>query len=356
MNNDILDLAKQLISIPSEKNNSEALQKSLEVTKNILQGFTTHEFESNGVKSLLFSNADTNTKHFKIILNAHLDVVPGEKDQYTPDVDGNKLIGRGSYDMKSAAAALILTFKEIANKVTYPIALQIVTDEEVGGFNGTKYQIKQGIRGDFVIAGENTDLLINNESKGIIWLTLTTQGKSAHGAYPWLGDNAIWKMKKNLDILEKQYPVPTKESWETTINLATISTNNETFNKVPDECKAGFDIRYIPQEEHTVVDKITSSIVKGTQHAVAVKEPAHFTDPENPYIQSLLKSIKEITNKDGVLIKKHGGSDIRFYNSIGCKGITFGPIGEGHHSDYEWVDIISLINYAKILQHFLLCI
>jgi len=133
----------------------------------------------------------TRPNNFKIILNAHLDVVSGRKEQYKPYEKDGKLFGRGAIDMKGAAAVEILVFKEIAKKVSYPLALQLVTDEEIGGFCGTKYQIEKGVRADFVIAGEPTDFGVNNKAKGIIWLKIKTKGKAAHGAYPWRGKKCL---------------------------------------------------------------------------------------------------------------------------------------------------------------------
>lgn len=350
----ILELAKSLITIQSTKDNPKELERALNLTKKYLEGFNFREYENNGIKSLLFYNTKEFNPNFNIILNAHLDVIPANPDQYEPKIKNNRLIGRGAYDMKAAAAAIIILYRNLAKKVTYPLALQIVTDEEVGGFHGTKYQIEQGIRGEFIIAGENTDLMVNNESKGIIWLKIKTHGKSSHGAYPWDGQNAIWHMKRNLDVLEKLYPVPTEEVWKTTVNLAHIKNDNSAFNKVPDNCEAWLDIRYIPQDAKKIIKKIQKKFELNTTISKVAEEPAHYTNPSNPYIVKLLTVIEKETKNKGKLVQKHGGSDVRFFSPYGCSGITFGPVGFGHHSDYEWVDIKSLEDYYLILKKFLL--
>lgn len=349
----VLDLAERLISINSTNDKSDELKKVLEICKKDLTGFNFKEFGKNNIRSLLFYNSDSLPARFKLILNAHLDVVEGKAEQFKPYQKNGKLFGRGAYDMKTAVACMILLFKEFAKKVNYPLGLQLVTDEEVGGFNGTKYQIDQGIRADFVIAGENTDLKINHRSKGIIWLKVKTKGQSAHGAYPWLGKNAIWKIHKILNSLEKQYPIPSKEMWCTTINLANIESSNKTINKVPDECTALLDIRYIPEEKGKVLDGIKRILGKEAELEMLANEPDHFTEQSNKYIQLLSKTIKDITKKDGELVDKHGASDIRHFNKVGCEGITFGLIGEGHHSDDEWVDLKSVEDYYKILKNYL---
>ena len=59
-------------------------------------------------------------------------------------------------------------FRELAAWLPYPVALQLVTDEEVGGRDGTRHQLDHGVRGRFVIVGETSGLHIVNESKGML--------------------------------------------------------------------------------------------------------------------------------------------------------------------------------------------
>src|SRR3989338_8927162 len=237
MINKILSLSKELISIKSTPNNLKALEKSLEIAVSKLTGYAIERFENKGIKSVLVSNSKKRPKRFKIILNGHLDVIPGKDYQYVPKIIRDRLYGVGAMDMKANAACLITVFKEVAKKVKYPLGLQLVTDEETGGFNGTKYQIDKGVRADFVIAGETTNFKIVNKAKGILWIKISTTGKTAHGAYPWNGINAVWKMIKFLNQLEKKYPIPDQQTWVTTVNLSRIVTGNQTFNKIPDDCE-----------------------------------------------------------------------------------------------------------------------
>ena len=145
--------------------------------------FNIKSFVSEGVRSCLVSTKTHQEMSFKVILNAHLDVVPGSDDQFAPFVKDGRLYGRGAYDMKAAAAVEILVFKELADKVSYPLGLQLVTDEEVGGFKGTKYQVDQGVRAEFIVVGEPTNLDIGHKAKGVLWLKIVFKGESAHGAY-----------------------------------------------------------------------------------------------------------------------------------------------------------------------------
>ena len=145
MLNKILKLSKQFVSIPSTSNNKKALNDILDLALKNLRGYTMEKFENNGVKSALVFNSKIRPRRFKILLNGHLDVVPGKEEKYKPRIIKNKLYGIGSMDMKAGASCLITAFSKVADKVKYPLGLQLVTDEEIGGFCGTKFQIKNGV-------------------------------------------------------------------------------------------------------------------------------------------------------------------------------------------------------------------
>lgn len=356
MINKILSLSKKLISIKSNPDNPKGLEKSLLVVTSMLKEYTIEQFESKGYKSILVYKSEKRPQKFKILLNGHLDVIPGKEYQYRPKIIKNKLYGVGAMDMKASAACLILIFRELANKIDYPLGLQLVTDEEIGGFNGTKYQIEKGVRADFVLAGETTNFNIVNKAKGILWIKISTGGKTAHGAYPWRGENAIWKMKKFLNLIEKKFPIPAKEKWTTTLNLSRIETTNQTFNKIPDDCSTWFDIRYIPEETDRIVKSIKDILPLSFKLEIVEKEPALLVDKNNKFI-NLLKIIDEKINKKKVfLYGAQGSSDVRHFTEANCDGIEFGPIGGGIGSDNEWVDIPSLNKYIKILKEFILTV
>lgn len=346
------ELTNKLISIPSNTSDFVQLQKVIETAQQAITTGHTTRYLDQSYPSLLVSN-QPNTTHFRLILNAHLDVVPAPDHLFTPKIDGDKLIGRGAQDMKAAAAVMIHVFNEIADKINYPLGLQLVTDEETGGFHGTKHQIEQGIRADFVVAGEPTDYGINNQAKGILWAKITTTGQSAHGAYPWNGINAITKMNQVITALNQKFPVPATESWLTTVNLAKIETTNQTFNKVPDSCTLSIDTRFIPQDADTIAETI-KNLIPDTQVEILLNEPSQYTAPDHPDILQLQKITQQIIGQTPPNIQKHGGSDIRLFNAVGCDGITFGPIGAGLHTDEEWVSLSSLEYYHQILKQFCL--
>lgn len=354
MLNKIITLTKKFISIKSTAGNAKALEKILKLALSNLKGYTIERFERSGVKSALVYNSRRKPKKFQVILNGHLDIIPGKENQYVPQIKGNRLYGVGSMDMKANAACLIAVFKEVVNRVDYPLGLQLVTDEEVGGFDGTKYQIEKGLRTDFVIAGEPTNFDIVHKAKGVLWVKISAHGKTAHGAYPWRGKNAIWKINEFLDALKRKYPIPNREKWVTTVNVSRIETSNQSFNKIPDDCTVELDVRFVPAEADIIVRKIKDLLPTGFKLDIIAKEPALITDKSHKYIKILEKVGGQIIKKKILLRGAQGTSDARHFARIGCPGVEFGPIGGGIGSDEEWVDIASLEKYHNILKNFLI--
>lgn len=356
MKDKIVSFTKKLISIPSDPQNKKALDEILDFTLSNLQDYTIENFLSNGFRSALVYNVPNRPKKFKIIFNLHLDIIPGKPVNYKPKLKGNKLYGVGSMDMKASVACLVMAFREVAKKVSYPIALQLVTDEEIGGYYGTKHQVDSGVRADFVIAGEPTNFDIVNKAKGVLNVKVTTKGKTAHGAYPWRGQNAIMLMNEFLNNLKQKFPVPKIEAWVTTVNVSTIETENVSLNKIPDQCVVGLDVRFVSKDSKNIVNDFKKLLPKNAVMEIIVNEPPLDTDSSNVYIEKLKQITSTVVKKPVIVRGANGTSDARHFARKGNMGIEFGPIGAGIGSDTEYVDIISLKKYYDIICNFLLSV
>jgi succinyl-diaminopimelate desuccinylase len=352
MIDNILNLAKQFITINSVAGNTENLGQILNLALINLNEFTIEKFEKNNVHSALVYNTAARPKKFKILFNLHLDVIPGKKDQNIPVIKDNQLMGLGANDMKASAVAVICVFKELAPKLNYPIALQLVTDEEIGGFNGTKHQVENGVAAEIVIAAEPTNLDIVHKAKGILQLRVVSHGESAHSAYPWKGVNAIEKMSPFLEVLNKKYPNPKEDSWTTTVNISSISTTNHAFNKIPADCTAEIDIRYITKDVN-IIESIKQLLPNNFDLDVIVDEPAMHTDINNKYVNLLEKAASSVIGEKTTVRGAHGSSDARHFAGNKTLCIEFGAVGGGMGSDSEWVEIASLETYHKILIKYL---
>ena len=352
---DMLNLAKQFVAIPSTADNPTALEEIIALAGDQLSEFTVETFFAQGKPSLLIHNRERGTKKFKIVFNAHLDVVPGDSEQYRPSVKDGRLYGRGAYDMKAAAAVMIFLFKDIANSVSYPLALQITADEETGCL-GAKKQVEEGVLADFALSGEcGNNFKITNKAKGVCQIKITAEGTAAHGAYPWKGDNAVVKLHKTLATILEKYPHAEEESYNTTVNITRIFTNNQTTNKTPDHCEAYLDIRYIPEDKN-IFEEIKNLLPKDVTAERTMAVAPLDTRENNKYLTLLQEEGKKVLHHDLELRFAHATSDIVRFAEVDCEGVEFGPIGANQHAEDEWVDIKSLEDYYTILNQFLLAI
>jgi succinyl-diaminopimelate desuccinylase len=232
-----LTTAAELLAVQSTADQPRQLRRAVDFVVDFVgPGFVVERFESKGKPSVLLyaeRYRGVTRPDFRVILNGHLDVVPADPAQFRPRRDGDRLYARGAQDMKITALLQALVFRELAPNLSYPVALQLVSDEEVGGRDGTLFQLQQGVTGAFAIIGEHSGLDIVADSKGLLHVRLTATGRGSHGAYPWLGDNAILKLVTSIARLMDRYPVPARDAWRTTVNVARLETPNRAFNQVP---------------------------------------------------------------------------------------------------------------------------
>lgn len=356
MIDEILALTKILISIPTVTGDEKSLELAVEIASQDLYDYNVKRYHHNGITSLLYYNTNHLPERFKVLLSINLDVVSAEESQFKPKIENGKLYGRGAYDVKAASAAIILLFKEIAKNVDYPLGLQIVADGEYDS-NSIKHQIEEhDIRADFVISAIPTNFGISHKSKGMLWMKVAAKGKASHAAFPWNGENAVRKMNKFLNKLEEVFPDPKEETWSTTVNIASIRTKNGEFNNIPDQCEVLLDIRYVPDDEDTIMEKIQDLIPQGFTSEIVLNDPSESTATDNPEFMLLVKAVEQTTKQKANIIKKHYADSVRYFKPYGGSGASFGPIGANEHAADEWVDIASVNDYYKVLKEFLLSI
>ena len=190
-------------------------------------------------------------------------------------------------------------------------------------------------------------------------MLLRAAGRGAHSAYPWLGDNALIKLSRSIDAVLARYPVPDREQWRTTVNVARIDTANQAFNLVPDEAEAWLDIRF-PADDVDFNGRTTEEVAGylGTfcQPGVAVEvdriDGPHHADPDRPEVRQLQRAAQSQGFPAGFL-RKHGAGDGRFYSQRGMAAVSFGIGGAGQHGPDEYADITTIAPYRRALTSFL---
>jgi succinyl-diaminopimelate desuccinylase len=292
-----------------------------------------------------------------VVLHGHLDVVPGHPDQFEPRIDGDRLYGRGAYDMKGALAAMLLTVASLKDQGRVRVRIGIVGDEESEEEveRGSDHLVDNGFIGDFAITGEPTDLQIGVEAKGVLALRLEVGGVAAHGATPWLGDNAVLKAHDVFRSIESlPFARQSSELFDRpSINLGRI-LGGDALNKVPDRCAIDVDIRYLPEQDPATVLEQVRGIADAEVQTLFSRPPA-VVDRNSPFVLALRDAARENHKGEGepMSVGRDGASDAVSFLRVGVPAVEFGPIGAGHHGPEEWVSVSSLEAYRQTLEAFL---
>jgi succinyl-diaminopimelate desuccinylase len=290
-----------------------------------------------------------------VVLHGHLDVVPGRPEQFAPRVEGDRLIGRGAYDMKGGLAAMMCAVKDVERQDGVRVRLVCVPDEESEEIEdrSTDGVVRRGLGGDFAITGEPTNLHIGVEAKGVLAMLIEVHGRAAHSSTPWLGDNAVLKA---IDVFRAIESLPfSRESSEVfdrpSINLGRIE-GGDAINKVPDECRMSVDIRFLPgQDPNEILDQI-GRIPEIDVTKTFIFPPVSVTR-HNPYVRALRDAVRRsIPDKEVLSVGRDGASDAVAFMAAGIPAVEFGPDGAGHHGPDEWVSVSSLARYRRSLVGF----
>jgi succinyl-diaminopimelate desuccinylase len=293
-----------------------------------------------------------------VILHGHVDVVPGRPEQFEPRVEGDRLYGRGAYDMKAALGAMMCAAADAAAQDRVRVVLVCVPDEEAEDVEerATDALVSGGLPGEFAITGEPTDMHIGVQAKGVLAVRVQMAGTAAHGSTPWLGDNAIIKA---LDAYRRIETLPfSRESSELfdrpSINLARIE-GGDVFNRVPDRCEMVVDIRYLPGQEPAMILEQIGAIPDLEVVRSFLREPAQVSR-RNPFVLALRESVSRQIEGEALSIGRDGASDAVSFLRAGVPAVEFGPLGGGHHGPAEWVSLRALGRYRQALGDFVLAL
>jgi succinyl-diaminopimelate desuccinylase len=353
VSDELLVLAKRLISF--ETCEPDGISEAAGFVQGWLEarGIETKADEVRGLPVVMaeVGPADAPT----VVLHGHIDVVPGHPAQFVPETAGDRLYGRGAYDMKGGLAAMLLTFVSMADQERVRVRIGIVGDEESeeDAERGSDHLVDTGFIGDFAITGEPTDLHIGIEAKGVLALRLEVGGTAAHGATPWLGDNAVLNA---IDVFRSIESLPfARHSSELfdrpSINLGRI-VGGDALNKVPDRCVIDVDIRYLPDQDPEAILAQVREIPASEVKALLTRPPAT-VDRDSAYVRALRASATAHHDGEPMSVGRDGASDAVSFLRVGVPAVEFGPVGAGHHGPAEWVSVSSLETYRQALESFL---
>ncbi len=350
---ELIELTKSLIRYPSVHDRPDQIHACAGFIEDYLKsaGISYQRFDFNNVPSILVMPENL---YAPVLLMSHFDVVDGPDTLFSPREENGCLYGRGSIDDKYAVALSLVLLKNHVerliskgkNRNALPFGVLLTGDEEIGGENGAQKLLHE-FKTDFCIAldGGNLQKIVVRE-KGILRLKLIAKGKTAHGARPWLGENAIERLIEDYLRLKVFFDTSAPDHWHRTLNFSVLRAGS-VINQVPDYAEALFDIRFTEADDIDALVQAIRASIQGELEVVSTSPM--FLGGNSPYLAKLL-SFSPAT----VLGCEHGASDARHLADHGIPGIVWGAEGDmTQHADNEHIEIDSFIRLYDILDQFL---
>ena len=316
-----------------------------------------------------------------LLLLGHTDVVPpGDRaawsgDPFTPRLVGDRLIGRGSCDMKAGVAAMWFAVRAIRDagvRLRGDIVLAAVSGEEDGGL-GTYALLDRGISADACIVPEPTDLDLIPANGGALTFRLRVRGRATHASRRTEGVSAIDKFlpvvtalqhleeRRNLEVdpLMQRWPVAYP------LSIGTVQSGDWA-STVPDlliaEGRLGVALGETPEQARADLEVAIADLCAAdpwlADHPVEVEWwggqfASGRTDPGTPFIERLGQVHEALGHGTPEVYGGPYGSDLRLLVGAGIPTVQFGP-GESAaaHAPDEWVDIRDVIACAQTLAAF----
>ncbi len=363
----IEDRLKEMVKIPSVIGQEADLAEYL---RDILSymGFKTHlELVEAGRPNII--GVLENIRNAPLIMfNGHIDTVSicdgWTKDPYLPFIDDNKLVGLGSWDMKSGIACSLAALKALI-EVEEPIgnlAFSGVIDEE-GYSKGARAVLNTELKkSDAIIIGEpyfgdNEDNRIPIGITGKVLYEVEVHGQAFHGFHPELGINAIDDASQIVASLDQLELTPHPQFERGNVCTLKITGGYENYEvTVPDRCSIIITRLMVPGETKEGVlagmrHYIDSLNLKST---VDINIIPPFYNPyeisrETPLMQCFSEAYQDIRGAPPIVGYRPGITDANVFMGEGqIPTINFGPRGGQYHGADEYVELDSLLDVAKI--------
>jgi acetylornithine deacetylase len=374
-------LLKELVAIPSVNPMGRDLQGP-EVYEHRVTGYLEEFFRGLGVSYerqtvaplrdnivARFNSSPTNTT---ILFEVHQDTVPTDNmtiDPFAARIENGRLYGRGACDIKGGMAAMLAAFARLTREKPTGAANLVLacTVDEEHTFLGVQRLIQAGIRATWAVVAEPTGLNIVHTHKGAVRWHVNTPGHACHSSSPEKGINAIYRMGRLLQGIERYAEVLRASRSDPHLGPPTLSVGRiqggTSVNTVPDRCQIEVDRRLIPGEDPKEALRQFAAFLKDEANIDFPFEcsepwlamlPLHWKGPEggSQLVDRLGKAIDQVRGSHQVTAVPYG-TDAAPIAAAGIPAVVFGPgdIAKAHTCD-EWVSLEEVEQASAILYRF----
>lgn len=371
-------------------NHSETLELSLQLLRqpsvtpvdHSCQNIMADRLEKIGfnIESMRFEDVDNlwarkGTQAPVLCFAGHTDVVPTgslddwNSDPFVPEIRDGKLYGRGSADMKTALAAMVVASERFVAK--HPnhkgsIAFLITSDEEGPSINGTVKVVEaleaRNEKMTWCLVGEPSSTnqlgdIVKNGRRGSLNAKLTVKGKQGHVAYPHLAINPIHTVSKALaELCDTVWDNGNEYFPATSFQISNIHSGTGATNVVPGTMNTLFNFRY--STEVTAEELKTRTLEILDRHNVNYDiewtlSGLPFLTPVGELVNAAQNAIRNVTGIETELSTSGGTSDGRFIAPTGAQVLELGVLNASIHQIDEHVNVADLEPLAEIYEQIL---
>lgn len=295
-----------------------------------------------------------------LLWDAHQDTVPAEGmivEPFRPLIEGERVFGRGSCDVKGGLASMLSAFSRLVNERpagSARVLLACTVDEEYT-HTGSSALASEGLTVDLAIVAEPTKLEVVTAHKGAVRWKILTDGIACHSSRPGDGINAIYRMARVLSALEVianqlQEKVPDPLLGPPTLSVGRIE-GGQSVNVVPDRCSIDLDRRVIPGED---VDGVRETLRIALNTALDHTIPFEFSEPwvrmpslspeqTRNWVDPIRDAMAKVLGTPPPVSAVPYGTDAGPLAASGIPSVVIGPgdIAQAHTKD-EWIAIEQL--------------
>ena len=329
---DVADLTAAVVDIESVSGAEEPLADAVEEALRALPHLAVERVGDNVVARTGLGRAE------RVVLAGHLDTVP-LNGNLPSRVDGDRLYGCGTTDMKSGVAValrLAATVTGPTRDITFVFYACEEVEAERNGLRRLAADRPELLAGDFAVLMEPTGALIEGGCQGTMRAEVTAAGERAHSARAWMGSNAIHSAGRILDVLrayEPARPVVDGLEYHEGLNAVFIS-GGVAGNVIPDECVVTVNYRFAPDKSPADAEAYLREIFRGFEVKITDSAPGARPGLTHPAAAAFVAS-------SGADVRaKLGWTDVARFSELGVPAVNYGP-GEPTlaHTKDEFVEI-----------------
>jgi acetylornithine deacetylase len=361
----VLDVLQKLITTPSVNPSLAPMEGTGEAA---IARVACEWMAQNGIRSWIEEAAPGRTNAIGevgrgtspcLIFCAHLDTVSTAGMTVAPfeaTVRDGKVYGRGSYDMKGSAAAILSAAAALgASDLPGKVVIALVADEEYASVGAQHFV--QNHRGDACVLTEPSEGRLVLAHKGFVWAEISVTGRAAHGSRWDLGISAIGKMGRIITALERFDHEVLRQRTHPLVGPASqhcsVVRGGAGLSTYAEECVLQIERRTLPGETPEAVIKELSDLVATMESQAEVRlllaRPPLTCDRDARITECVRRSAALVKGAEPEEIGVAYWMDAALFADAGIPTVNYGPGGAGAHEAVEWVDLNSVVNTANVL-------